>query len=99
MEMGKGKATGRSGKSARRRRLTYRGWKISLVDPGEDLEAMPVLTIGTTDVMVRREETGQFSAPMLNMFATYPTVEELAKSLIDSSPVFLAQGPEGPAHD
>jgi hypothetical protein len=30
------------------------------------MEVMPVLTIGTTDVMVRREETGGFSAPMLN---------------------------------
>jgi hypothetical protein len=95
--MDEGKGTGRAREGGRRRRLTYRGWKISLVEPGDDMEVMPMLTIGTTDVMVRREETGGFSAPMLNMYAAYPTVEELAKSLIETSPVFLAQGPEGPA--
>lgn len=92
-----GQGAGRGGKGGRRRRLTYRGWKISLVDPGGDMEVMPMLTIGPTEVMVRREETGGFSAPMLNMYAAYPTVEELAKSLIETSPVFLAAGPEGPA--
>jgi hypothetical protein len=95
--MEEGRAPGRSGEGHRRRRLTYRGWKISLVDPGDDMEMMPALTIGATDVMVRREETGGFSAPMLNMYAAFPTVEELAKSLIETSPVFLAHGPQGPA--
>src|SRR5215469_5485257 len=95
MAMQEGTATGSSDKGGRRRRLTYRGWKISLVDPGDDMEVMPALTIGTSDVMVRREETGGFSAPMLNMYAAYPTVEELAKSLIEISPVFLGQEPEG----
>ncbi len=97
MAMGAGPAAGGSGRGGRRRRLTYRGWKVSLVEPGDDMEVMPVLAIGTTDVMVRREETGGFSAPMLNMYAAYPTVEELAKSLIETSPVFLTQGPQGPA--
>jgi hypothetical protein len=93
--MEENKGTGRAKGRGRRRRLTYRGWKISLVEPGDDLEMMPTLSIGTTDVMVRREETGGFSAPMLNMYAAYPTVEMLAKSLIETSPVFLAHGPEG----
>jgi hypothetical protein len=33
-----------------------------------------------------REETGGYSAPMLNMFATYTALEGLARSLIDTSP-------------
>ena len=97
MAMQEGSATEGSGGGGRRRRLAYRGWRISLVDPGDDMEVMPALTIGTTDVMVRREETGGFSAPMLNMYAAFATVEELAKSLIETSPVFLARGPQGPA--
>jgi hypothetical protein len=52
---------------------------------------MPRLTIDRTNILVVREETGSYSAPMLNMFATYPTLEELARSLIDISPVFLAR--------
>jgi len=78
------KATGRP------KRLTHRGHKVRLHDPGEP--SMPLLSIDGMDIMVRREETGGYSAPMLNMFATYPTLEELARSLIDISPVFLAQG-------
>jgi len=70
-------------------RITYAALKVSYLDPGEP--SMPTLKIDGTDVMVVREDTGGFSAPMLNMFATYPTLEDLARSLIDSSPVFLAR--------
>ncbi len=72
-----------------RRRITYRGHKIALVDPDET--EMPMVSVDGKEIMVRREETGGYSAPMLNMFATYPTLEDLARSLIDGSPVFLAQ--------
>jgi hypothetical protein len=50
-----------------------------------------MVSVNGTDVMIRREETGGYSAPMLNMFSTYTTLEELTRSLIDTSPVFLAQ--------
>ena len=78
------------GGTPRPKRLTHRGHKIRLLDPGEP--SMPMLSIDGHDIMVRREETGGYSAPMLNMFASYPSLEELARSLIDISPVFLAQG-------
>lgn len=77
-----------SGKRGRKE-LSYRGHNIIVDDPGQ--QAMPMLSIDNKDVMVRREETGGYSAPMLNMFATYPTLEALARSLIDISPVFLAE--------
>jgi hypothetical protein len=69
--------------------FSYRGRQITLLDPGEP--DMPMLSVDGLDIMVRREETGGYSAPMLNMFATYATLEELARQLIDISPVFLAQ--------
>jgi hypothetical protein len=70
--------------------FSYRGRRITSLDPGEP--DMPMLSVDGLDIMVRREETGGYSAPMLNMFATYVTLEELARQLIDISPVFLAQG-------
>ncbi len=69
--------------------MSYRGHTVTFHDPGEP--AMPMVSVDGTDIMVRREETGGYSAPMLNMFATYTTLEELTRSLIDTSPVFLAQ--------
>ena len=68
--------------------FSYRGRQIMLLDPGEP--DVPMLSVDGLDIMVRREETGGYSAPMLNMFATYSTLEELARQLIDISPVFLA---------
>jgi hypothetical protein len=87
MDRRRGKSSAES--KMRPNKLTYRGHKVSWLDPGEP--AMPMLSIGATKIMVRREETGGYSAPMLNMFGTYPTLEALARSLIDTSPVFLAQ--------
>jgi hypothetical protein len=69
--------------------ISYRGRTATLHDPGEP--EMPMVSVDGTDVMVRREETGGYSAPMLNMFSTYTTLDELTRSLIDTSPVFLAQ--------
>jgi hypothetical protein len=71
------------------RSMSYRGHDVIYHDPGEP--AMPRVSIDGADLMIRREETGGYSAPMLNMFATYSTMEELARSLIDISPVFLAR--------
>lgn len=73
------------------KRFTYQGRTIVLHDPG-GAEA-PMMSIDGTDVMVLREETGGFSAPMLNMHAIFPTLEDLARGLIVSSPVFLATKP------
>jgi hypothetical protein len=50
-----------------------------------------MMTIDGLDVMIRREETGGFSAPMLNMHAIFSSLDELARSLIDTSPVFIAR--------
>ena len=69
--------------------FSYRGRQITLLDPDEP--DMPMLSVDGLDIMVRREDTGGYSAPMLNMHATYATLEELARQLIDISPVFLAQ--------
>jgi hypothetical protein len=69
--------------------FTYRDLEIVAHDPGP--QADPMLTIGGQDVMVRREETGGYSAPMHNMFASYPTVQALARELVDISPVFIAR--------
>jgi hypothetical protein len=69
--------------------FTHRGLSVKYT---EATDAMgPMLSIEGVDVMVIREENGQFSAPMLNMFATYPTIEAMAKELIEISPVFLAK--------
>ncbi len=87
MDSQRGKSSAES--NIRPKKLTYRGHKVSVLDPGEP--AMPMVSIDTTKIMVRREETGGYSAPMLNMFGTYSSLEELARSLIDTSPVFLAQ--------
>ena len=51
--------------SSGRKRFTYQGRKVLLNDPGGD--ATPMMTIDGTDVMIRREEGGGYSAPMLNM--------------------------------
>lgn len=77
-----------------RKRFTYQGRKVVIHDPGGG--EMPMLSIDGTDVMVLREEIGGFSAPMLNMHAIYPTLDELARGLIVSSPVFLAKPPQSP---
>jgi hypothetical protein len=69
--------------------FSYRDRQIKLLDPGDP--DTPMLSVDGVDIMVRREETGGYSAPMLNMFATYATLEELARQLIDISPVFLAR--------
>jgi hypothetical protein len=87
MAMKRGTPSAGSGK--RPKKLSYRAHKVTLLDPGEP--AMPMLSVDGADIMVRREETGGYSAPMLNMFASYATLEDLARSLIDISPVFLAQ--------
>ncbi|MGH3717825.1 MAG: hypothetical protein ACRDRI_03105 [Pseudonocardiaceae bacterium] len=69
--------------------MSYRGHNVTCHDPGEP--DMPMVSVDGADIMIRREETGGYSAPMLNMFATYATLGDLARSLIDTSPVFLAQ--------
>ena len=46
--------------------FSYQGRQITLLDPGEP--DMPMLSIDGLDIMVRREETGGYAAPMLNMF-------------------------------
>lgn len=71
------------------RKFTYMSHEITVHEPGEP--SMPTLSVDGDDIAVHREETGGYSAPMLNMFGTYPTLEDLARSLIDSSPVFLAK--------
>jgi hypothetical protein len=68
--------------------FTYRDLEIAVHDPGPGAD--PMLTIGGRDVMVRREETGGYSAPMFNMFGSHPTMPELARELVDISPVFIA---------
>jgi hypothetical protein len=72
-----------------RRRFTHGGLDVEYDDPADT--DTPTMTIGGVDVMIRREETGGFSAPMLNMHATFSSLDELARSLIDTSPVFLAR--------
>lgn len=80
--------------------FTYRDLDVVVHDPGPGTEP-PMLMIGGQEVMVRREETGGYSAPMHNMFASYTTLAELARDLVDLSPVFIAQRygrpPEAPA--
>lgn len=87
MEMSRKKSSSGSRRPAER--LTYRGHKIVLLDRPEP--EMSTLSIDGNEVMVMREETGGYSAPMLNMFGIYPTLVELARSLVETSPVFLAK--------
>jgi hypothetical protein len=75
--------------AAESRRFRYGGHEITIHDT--DPESAPMVRVDGTDIMIRREEGGGFSAPMLNMHAVYDSLEELARSLIDLSPVFLAQ--------
>jgi hypothetical protein len=70
--------------------FTYREMDVVVHEPVHGAEP-PMLMIGGQDVMVRREETGGYSAPMHNMFASYTTMAELARDLVDLSPVFIAQ--------
>jgi hypothetical protein len=67
---------------------TQDGFDIEYADPGGT--GMPTMKIGGVDVMVRREETGGYSAPMLNMHATFGTLDELARDVVANSPVFTA---------
>jgi hypothetical protein len=90
MAMNRKKST--AGSRKRPERLTYRGHKIELLERPEP--DMPTLSIDGAEVMVWREETGGYSAPMLNMFAIYPSLADLARSLIELSPVFLAEPKE-----
>jgi hypothetical protein len=78
-----------SGSRKQPKKFSYRGFEITVFDAGQP--AMPQVSVDGTDIMVVREETGGFSAPMLNMFATYPSLEDLVRGLIDTSPVFLAR--------
>jgi hypothetical protein len=92
MDMGpsESQAGSRKGpKNKRPKKLSYGGHDVTVLDLGEP--EMPMLSIDGKDIMVRREETGGYSAPMLNMFGSSPTLEDLARSLIETSPVFLAQ--------
>lgn len=83
------------GHESRPTRFSHRGLEVDYDDPG--VHDSPTMTIGGVDVMIRREETGGFSAPMLNMHATFGSLEELARNLIDTSPVFLARRYQRPA--
>lgn len=76
-------------RESRPTRFSHGGFEVDYDDPGG--REAPTMSIGGVDVMIRREETGGFSAPMLNMHATFSSLEELARSLIDTSPVFLAR--------
>jgi hypothetical protein len=78
--------------------VVYKGRTIKLIDPGEDVEAVPMLSIDDTDIMVQREETGGFSAPMWSMYGVFGSLEELAVHLINSSPAFMSQPPAKPAN-
>lgn len=73
--------------------LSYKGHKIEFMEGAQ--RQMPMLAVDGVEIMVQREETGGYSAPMLNMFATYPTLEAMAKQLVDISPVFLAKQEKG----
>jgi hypothetical protein len=65
----------------------YHGHSVLAVDQAE--QAAPMLQIDAMKVDVRREEGGGYSTSLL-MFATYPALGALARSVIDHSPVFLA---------
>jgi hypothetical protein len=86
---------GDPGSESRPNRFSYGGFEVDYDDSGG--HDAPMMTIGGVDVMIRREETGGFSAPMLNMHATFGSLEELARNLIDTSPVFLARRYQRPA--
>ena len=73
------------------KKLNHLGLDIELVEPADDPAVDPMLSIDGTEVMVRREEIGGYSAPMLNMHGVYPSVEALAKNLVEISPVFVAR--------
>jgi hypothetical protein len=69
--------------------FSYKGHKVELLEAAHP--HMPMLVIDGVKIMIQREETGGYSAPMLNMHATYPTLEAMAKQLIEISPVLLAK--------
>jgi hypothetical protein len=63
------RGSGEQQQKGRPRRFSHRGCEVDYDDPG-GTEA-PAMTIDRLDVMIRREEAGGFSAPMLNIHATF----------------------------
>jgi hypothetical protein len=71
------------------RKIEHGGHVVAITDRKTD--PSPKVVIDQMEIPVRREEGGGYSTEMM-MFQTFPTLEELARTVIDHSPVFLALG-------
>lgn len=78
------------------RRSEYRGHEVEIAEPRD--ESPPTVRIDGTDLMVRREPGGRFSAPMFNMFEEFDSLDDLARSIADLSPIFMARREERDAY-
>src|SRR6266853_6764288 len=71
------------------RKFEHGGHSVAIADRKTD--SSPKVVIDQMDIPVRREEGGGYSTEMM-MFLIYPSLEELARNVIDHSPTFLALG-------
>ena len=76
--------------------MRHRGHAVEITEHGDD--AVPVVRVDGTDLMVRREGK-RYSAPMFNMFAEFDSLDELVAGIVETSPVFLAQREQRKPHE